>query len=590
MKHISVLIFFFLLTCSVAISQEKGLPVGFAPFEEELMETYNANLSLLKSGITAPPTSPVRSMAEWEEIQSLVITWTSYPAVLREIVRHAKEQCEVIIVCSNENSVRNYLANYGIDDNNVTFLEEPYNSVWVRDYGQNSIYINDVDTLALVDWIYNRPRPLDDVVPEAIANLKGIPLYTTTVAPNDLVHTGGNYMSDGQGTAFSSELVLEENGPNGGFNVTVKDEAMIDQIMFDYMGITRYPKMETLPYDGIHHIDMHMKLLDEETLLVGEYPPGVADGPQIEANIQYILSNFNSVFGTPYEVIRIQMPPDADGHYPDWGGGGWNAGDYRTYTNMVFVNELVLVPVYEQQYDDPAIQIIQDALPGYDVQGIDCNDIITALGAIHCITKSVGVNDPLLIVHQPLGDTNSSNDYEVNATIKHKDGIASATIYSRLNNGFFTTVPMTLTDPVEDIWTGFIPGQTEGNIQYYIHATATTGKEQVRPIVAPDGYWDFDVSQLTNIETPIIGELTMEAVYPNPASAITAIPVNSHKEFEGTIELVDVLGRNIANIHNGLIPEGESTYFINAANYPAGTYFIRLMTAFGSQTQKLIIR
>ena len=38
------------------------------------------------------------------------------------------------------------------------------------------------------------------------------------------------------------------------------------------MGINRYITMPTLPYDGIHHIDMHMKLLDEETLLVGEYP------------------------------------------------------------------------------------------------------------------------------------------------------------------------------------------------------------------------------------------------------------------------------------------------------------------------------
>ena len=47
-------------------------------------------------------------------------------------------------------------------------------------------------------------------------------------------------------------------------------------------------------YDGIHHIDMHMKLLDESTLLVSEYPTGVADGPQIEANLQYVLSNFTT--------------------------------------------------------------------------------------------------------------------------------------------------------------------------------------------------------------------------------------------------------------------------------------------------------
>ena len=52
------------------------------------------------------------------------------------------------------------------------------------------------------------------------------------------------------------------------------------------MGISTYIKMETLPYDQIHHIDMHMKLLDEETILVGEYPEGKLMVPQIEANIE----------------------------------------------------------------------------------------------------------------------------------------------------------------------------------------------------------------------------------------------------------------------------------------------------------------
>ena len=33
---------------------------------------------------------------------------------------------------------------------------------------------------------------------------------------------------------------------------------------------------------------MHMKLLNEETLLVAEYPEGLSDGPQIEENLQYI--------------------------------------------------------------------------------------------------------------------------------------------------------------------------------------------------------------------------------------------------------------------------------------------------------------
>ena len=63
------------------------------------------------------------------------------------------------------------------------------------------------------------------------ARPKGIAVYSTTQAPYDLVHTGGNFMCDGAGTAFSSELVLDENGANGNFNQTVRNAAGVDAMM-----------------------------------------------------------------------------------------------------------------------------------------------------------------------------------------------------------------------------------------------------------------------------------------------------------------------------------------------------------------------
>lgn len=589
MKFLPFLFVFSIIFPLFSFAQENGLPKAISPLEMEMLDTYHAPAS---SGITNPPYSPVRTMAEWEEIQSLVITWTSYPEVLREIVRYAKEECEVIIVCSNATSVRNYLQNYGIDDTNVTFVVEDFDSVWVRDYGQNSVYTNDVDSLLLIDWIYNRPRYEDDLVPERIASEKGIPIYSTTSAPFDLVHTGGNFMADGLGTGFSSNLVLEENGPGGSFNETVKNEAQIDQIMNDFMGINRYIKMETLPYDGIHHIDMHMKLLDEERLVVGEYPTGVADGPQIEANIQYVLSNFNSAFGEPYEIVRLQMPPDANDQYPD--SGGWNPGDYRTYTNMVFVNKTILVPVYEEQYDSTALRIIRESNPGYRVEGIDCNDIIQASGALHCITKAVGVNDPLWIVHQSLKDTYDNTDYVVDATIKHKTGIDNATLFYQIdNNGTYFSSPMTLVDMTNDIWSGNIPGQVQGtNIKYYVHATADNGKEQVRPIVAPNGYWEFDVLEIASASNDIANlPFTMAPIFPNPASEITCIPIFSNQMVEeASIQLKDVLGRTMEIIHQGKIAVGESKFFFNAKEYSAGTYFVEFSSEKDVITQKIFIK
>src|SRR5690606_21273019 len=110
-------------------------------------------------------------------------------------------------------------------------------------------------------------------------------------------------------------------------------ETQLDDLFHQWMGIDTYVKMTVLPYDDIHHIDMHIKIIDDETLLVGEYPDGIADGPQIEANLQYVLDNFTTKFGTPYKVIRIPQPPSTGGLYPH------NGSSYRTYANQTFVNK-----------------------------------------------------------------------------------------------------------------------------------------------------------------------------------------------------------------------------------------------------------
>ncbi|MDX2360651.1 MAG: agmatine deiminase family protein [Crocinitomicaceae bacterium] len=563
------------------------LPNFMTEDEERIMGDYYNYYQFGSRGIETPPPGNIRCAAEWEEVQTLVITWTGqYNTIQSQIVDAAQEECRVLIACSDSNSVKNTLSNNGVPDVNLEFLEIPYNSIWIRDYGPNTMYTNDVDSLFVVDWIYNRPRPDDDVMPEAHAAWHNIPIYTTTQAPSDLVNTGGNWMSDGHGTAFASELVLDENDAGNPYFVTVKNETDVDNIMSDFMGITRYIKMPVLPYDAIHHIDMHMKLLDEETLLVSEYPAGVADGPQIEANIQYVLSNFNSMFGTPYEVVRITVPPSTGGNYPD------NGGYYRTYANNVFINGTVLVPTYREEYDTTALRTLQEALPGYNIVGIDVDNsgenLIQLSGAIHCITHTIGVADPMLITHQPLDDTYDVSPYLVSAEVQHASGIASATMYwSLIAGGPYTSVTMTAGSG--DTWSADIPGQIAGTtVYYYVEGVANNGKTQVRPIVAPDGYWAFDVLALNGINE--LSGVVLDEVFPNPASAITCIPVTAGAATEGTITLRDITGKVVQTIHDGTIPMGDSKYFFLAHEFASGSYLVVIETSNSTITKKVMIR
>jgi len=509
-------------------AQEMQLPHAMTPAEEKIMAEYLRQKRESSSRIIpTPPPGPVRNMAEWEEVQALVIAWSGQATILKEIVRNSVKECKVFIVATDTAAVVSQLSTAGISLDSVRFVNTPFNSIWICDYGPSCVYKNDVDSLWIVDWTYNRPRPQDDQVPGAIADYLDFPIYEATTTPYDWVHTGGNHLQTGTGTLFSSNLVLNEN--------PTKTEAEIDTIAKLFFGINQYVKFPTLPYDGIHHLDMHMRVIDEETIVFGQYPEGIADGPQIEANIQYLQDSIKTSFGNPYKIIRIPMPPDQNGRYPD------NGGNYRTYTNAVFVNKTLLVPTYQEKYDTTALRIYRENLPGYNVVGINCNSIIGQLGALHCITKLVGTNEPLLINHSRLRDVEDTIAYyPVSAYIRHRDGIKEANLFYRTStDSSYSETPMMLVDSVANIWASLIPAYPAGTeVQYYISADANDGKHQVRPIVAPEGYFNFKV----------LGEPTNQ-----PPSVKILIPVDEsifnidegHASF--TIEATDPDGQ-IANV------------------------------------------
>jgi agmatine/peptidylarginine deiminase len=545
--------------------------------EKNLLSTY----SFSRSTLTDPPIGEVRTMAEWEEVEYVVITWVpSFPNVLRQIVEAAVEECKVIITTENEAFVSSYLSSNGVDLTNVTFMNEDWNSIWIRDYAGNTIYSNDVGERSIVDWIYNRPRPDDDVMPSAHANLLDIPIYITNSGTNDLVNTGGNFMSDGLGNAFASELVLNENAPGNPFGVTPKTEAEVDAIMQNYMGIDRYIKMTPLPFDVINHIDMHMKLLDEETLLVSEYPEGVADGPQIEENLDYVLSNFMTPFGTPYKVERIAAPPSSSGLYPD------NGGFYRNYTNAIFINKTILIPLYRPEVDEPAIAQWEEMMPGYNIVGIDVDDpgenLISQVGAIHCITHTIGVSDPLWIVHQPIAEAAPNQSVAVNAMIKHNSGISNASVFWR-TEGNTDYIELPMSPNTDDLWTTTLSiPDSDAEIEYYIKGTANSGKTINRPIVAPEGYWKIDVDDVFSTET--FTSQDIKGPYPNPTYGQVKFQLLATGNIN-SISIYNVLGQRLQVIE---AQKDISILELSLENYEAGVYFVHFNTSEWNLVKKVI--
>lgn len=577
--------FFFIIIFSFAFGQKTEIQIPNYTIPEELQNPENL-IKPTPKGITSPPVSPIRNAAEWEEMQAVIVSWKSgYETFLSQIIKYAKDEAKVYVYCNDSNTVKNYLTSHSITTTNTAYIQTSMNTVWIRDYGPNNIYTNEVDSIYLVDWVYNRPRPLDDASPALIATRLNLPLYECTNPPVDLVATGGNFMSDGFGTAFSSKLILNENANVTSYNSTPKTEADIDNIAADYLGISRYIKMNTLPYDGIHHIDMHMKLLDEETLLIGQYPAGTSDGPQIESNMNYILNNFNSMFGTAYKIVRIPMPPNQSS--PLWPSSG---GNYLTYANSLIINKTVLVPTYYTQYDTTALRIYRQAMPGYRVIGINSNSIIPQSGTIHCTTHEIGVFNPLLISHQALPNTdNIWTNYQVNATIMHKTGISSATIYYRTDTlQPYQSAPMILTNAVNNIWSADIPVQTSGTwIYYYIWAQANSSKTQVRPMPAPLGYWKFYVYNATGTQELNSQNFSVN-VFPKDKKMFNLV-LRSSYELSANISVFNTIGQNVLEIYSGTWPSGTSEISFSRNKLSSGIYLLKTETNRGTMVSKFLI-
>jgi len=576
-KKTLITLFFAICSVSFLYSQEDELlPKGLTEKEKELISSFEFR----EPGRTAPPSGSVRAAAEWEEVEYLVVRWTSsFQNILRQIVQVGVNECKVLIVTQNQSSVSSYLSSNGIDLTNISFINAPSNSIWIRDYAANTIYADDVGQRSLVDWIYNRPRPDDDIVPIAYSNATGIPLYATTTGTNDLVNTGGNYMSDGLGNAFSSDLVLEENQAGNPYGVSAKSEADIDNIMYNYMGIENYIKMPALPYDAIHHIDMHMKLLDEETLLISRYPDGVADGPQIEANIDYILNNFQSPFGTPYKIKRIDSPPSTSGAYPD------NGGYYRTFSNSIIINKSILVPTYRGSVDAAALAYYEELMPGYNIVGIDVDNsgenLISQVGAIHCITHTIGVSDPLWIVHQPVKEVNAGTSITINSMLKHNSGISSAKVFWR-EQGTSAFNETTMSLDTGDDWTTDLPiAASMNNIEYYISAEANSGKVITRPLVAPDGFWTTETQTLSAEEWAINN---ISSPYPNPAVNTVSFNLNNIGE-SIQVSIHNVLGQKL---FENTVLNGDGVITLDLKDNWNGMLVVTFKGDFGLVSKKVI--
>lgn len=401
----------------------------------------------------------IRQPGEFEPMQGVLIR---YPfGISYDVIKEMAEDVNVVTIVasvSEKNTVQSQYQSHGVDISHCTYLIAPTDTYWTRDYGP-WFMINEENVQGIVDFTYNRPRPNDDQIPTKYGVNQSIPVYNMP-----LVTAGGNYMTDGQGIAISTDLVWEENS---GYT-----HQQINDMVLQYLGITTYHVVPDVNGQYIKHIDCWGKLLSPDTILIREVPPSHSQYDEIEAAVSF-FENTTSCYGTPYHVVRVYTPNN------------------QPYTNSLILNNKVLVPIVGDSWDDDAIASYQTAMPGYEVLGFTGSWEST--DALHC--RAMGITDRymLYIEHTPLTGTQSSETgYDIQAKIypySEQNLVTSSTgVYWRVNNGSWNFIQM---QPLgTDYYHAVIPPQVNGTVvSYYIHAEDGSGRAENHPYIgAADAY------------------------------------------------------------------------------------------------------
>jgi len=318
--------------------------------------------------------------AEFEPQEALVLPVgllaEEAPEALAGLVAATRHRTALVGIVANPAQrarVEQELRAKGLPATGIQFAEMPHNTKWLRDYGPIFVRLQN-NRRAAVDAEYPESgREDDDVAPAKLAGR-----FHADVLPVPIVFEGGNLLTNGRGLCLTTTAAIFRNSDQP------DAETRVLNVFRDCFGSTQTVFLEPLMGEPTGHVDMFACFTAPGVVVVGSYSP--ASDP---LNAAVLDRNADRLSGLPtsagpLRVVRVPMPPHQD-------------SNWRTYTNIVFANSVVLVPTYrgvDRAGREKALDIFARLMPGWKVIGIDSTSLIQGGGALRCISAGVPLAPP----------------------------------------------------------------------------------------------------------------------------------------------------------------------------------------------------
>lgn len=270
---------------------------------------------------------------------------------------------------------------------NIKDLGIPTVDSWIRDYGPIFVKKDSggKDAIAVHDFRFNgwggkyENRDLDDVVPQHIALKENRLIWI-----HDMVLEGGSIDVNGRGTVLTTQQCLLN--PNRNPHLS---REQIEQALHAALG-TRH--VIWLPGgivgdDTDGHVDDIARFVAPDRVVCVRARQGHPDHAVLEENYR-ALRAARDQDGRKLEVVELPAPEPMRYRFPpDRFGPGGELPVPASYANFLMVNGWVFVPVFGQKSDDQALRILEQAMPGYRIVGLEARHLVVGLGAFHCLSQ-----------------------------------------------------------------------------------------------------------------------------------------------------------------------------------------------------------
>ena len=279
----------------------------------------------------------------------------------------------------------------------VRVVEISCNDAWMRDIGP-SFVVDGAGRVRAVDWIFNAwgglydglyfPWDKDDLVPAKLCEIEAIDRYRAPI-----VLEGGSFHVDGEGTLVTTEECLLSPGRNPQLS-----RETIEEQLREYLSV------ETViwlgrgfdPDETNGHVD-DVCCFARSGEVVLAWPEDADDyRSEIQRENAARLEAVADAHGRHLKVHRLPVPRDvvlteeeAWGIDQVAGAKPRRAGDRApaTYVNFYLCNGGLVVPVFDDPNDEPALQELRRIFPDREVVAVPGRELVIGGGNVHCITQ-----------------------------------------------------------------------------------------------------------------------------------------------------------------------------------------------------------